>query len=51
MPGYPHLAPRVGTLRPSPFAAFADRIARAQRDPEFNLPQCYYMQPPALKTP
>ena len=24
--------------------------APAQRDPEFSLPQCYYMQPPALKT-
>ncbi|EOD04246.1 hypothetical protein EMIHUDRAFT_453933 [Emiliania huxleyi CCMP1516] len=24
--------------------------APAQREPEFTLPQCYYMQPPALKT-
>ena len=34
------------------YATFASPWADspAQRDPEFNLPQCYYMQPPALKT-
>jgi len=34
------------------YATFASpwADAPAQRDPEFNLPQCYYMQPPALKT-
>ncbi|HBP21799.1 MAG TPA: hypothetical protein DEA08_28945 [Planctomycetes bacterium] len=52
MPGYPHLAPRVGTLRPSPFAAFADRIARAQRDPEFvplHLGDTYPLPPEAAR--
>eukprot|EP00965_Chrysotila_dentata_P065237 2161853-Pleurochrysis_carterae.AAC.1 len=34
------------------YATFASpwADAPAQCDPEFNLPQCYYMQPPALKT-
>ena len=34
------------------YATFASpwADAPAQRDPEFSLPQCYYMQPPALKT-
>eukprot|EP00316_Scyphosphaera_apsteinii_P008714 CAMPEP_0119336628 /NCGR_PEP_ID=MMETSP1333-20130426/92232_1 /TAXON_ID=418940 /ORGANISM="Scyphosphaera apsteinii, Strain RCC1455" /LENGTH=441 /DNA_ID=CAMNT_0007347471 /DNA_START=91 /DNA_END=1416 /DNA_ORIENTATION=+ len=34
------------------YATFASPWADspAQRDPEFTLPQCYYMQPPALKT-
>ena len=34
------------------YATFASPWADspAQRDPEFSLPQCYYMQPPALKT-
>jgi len=34
------------------YATFASPWADgpAQRDPEFNLPQCYYMQPPVLKT-
>lgn len=52
MPGYPHLAPRVGTLRPSPFAAFAERIARAQSDPEFvplHLGDTYPLPPEAAR--
>ena len=34
------------------YATFASPWADtpAQRDPEFSLPHCYYMQPPALKT-
>ena len=34
------------------YATFASPWADspAQRDPEFTLPQCYYMQPPTLKT-
>jgi CCR4-NOT transcription complex subunit 2 len=34
------------------YATFASpwADAPAQRDPEFSLPPCYYMQPPALKT-
>jgi len=34
------------------YATFASPWADspAQRDPEYSLPQCYYMQPPALKT-
>jgi len=34
------------------YATFASpwADAPAQREPEFTLPQCYYMQPPALKT-
>lgn len=52
MPGYPHLAPRVNTLRPSPFAAFADQIARAQSDPEFvplHLGDTYPLPPEAAR--
>jgi len=29
---------------------FADNPTAARGEPQFSLPQCYYMQPPALKT-